>query len=104
MRTMKTAGRFACLAVLAAVLAVGGGCAAFEQGYRDGVAENTSKEYGWGHEIYEVPLGLVGIPVFVVLSPFIAPIPAQDHGAGYLLGDTWAGVRILLDPTVNYDG
>ncbi|MBI4613391.1 MAG: hypothetical protein HY720_07240 [Planctomycetes bacterium] len=103
MRTSMTASRFARAAALSLALVVSAGCA-FEEGYRDGLTNNASKEYGWGHEIYEMPLGLVGIPVFVVLSPFIAPIPAEDHGAGYLLGDTWAGVRILLDPTVNYGG
>ena len=88
-----------CLAV-----ATAGGCAAFEQGYQDGLKEDVSVEYGWGHELYEFPLGLVVLPVNVVLSPFIALVPPEKHWRGYLLGETWAGNRILLDPTTNYGG
>ena len=92
------------LLLLVLCITLGTGCAGFNQGYQDGLVHKADEFYGWGHEIYEFPLGLVGIPIFLVLSPFIAPIPHEEFGPGYLIGETWAGVRILIDPTVNYGG
>ena len=79
-------------------------CASFRSGYKTAAEEKAASSYGWGHELYEDPLVLVVGSCAVALTPFIVLIPHEEHGLGYLLGDTWGGIRVLLDPTVNYGG
>lgn len=97
-------GRTLFAIALCAAVTTAGGCASFEAGYHDTLENKPSTTYNWGQEAYEVPMGLIVTPFALVLTPFIALIPAEEHGMGYFAGDTWASIRLLLDPNVNYGG
>ncbi len=101
----RTRSRALAALLAAAILCGPAGCAAFNQGLEDALAKDMADEadYGWGHELYEMPVGLIGFPIFLALSPFLYWIPGGPNDEfGYPLGKAFGGDFIYIDPTENY--
>ncbi|MBI4613390.1 MAG: hypothetical protein HY720_07235 [Planctomycetes bacterium] len=92
---------------VALALAVAGapGCVAFNQGIDDGynIDRASAEDYGWYHEIYEMPMGIVGFPLFAALAPVLYWIPDDNGDFGYVLGRAFGRDFVLIDPTENYE-
>ena len=84
------------------IVALAPGCASFNDGIADAFEQDVSDEYGWAHELYEFPLGLIGLGLFLGLSPFLYWIPDEDRGFGYVLGRAFGNDFLYLDPTKNF--
>lgn len=87
------------------LLSIAPGCAAFNDGIADSLENDRAEEddYAWYHELYEFPLGLIGFPLFLALSPGLYWIPGGDEDEfGYPLGRAFGGDFIYIDPTENY--
>lgn len=92
--TMARRRRALCL-----LLALTTGCAGFNEGVADSFEQDVDPEGSWAAEFYEMPLGLIGLPLLIALSPIIYFIPAGDEGVGYRLGRGFGADFIFLDPT-----
>jgi hypothetical protein len=89
---------------LALIVVLSPGCATFNDGIADAFEQDVSDEYSWGRELYELPLGMIGLALFLGLSPFLYWIPDKTRGFGYVLGRAFGDDFLYLDPTKNYHG
>lgn len=87
--------------LLAGALALAPGCASFNDGLVSSIEEDAAKDYEWLREFYEVPLGMVGVPLVLALSPILYFIPAGDEGPGFALGRGMGHAVLFADPTEN---